>query len=254
MNSRLYGRVGLIGLLLLNATACSTIKSWFPDKERDYQFTNEIPELVVPDDLKAKTLASRPMHVTVPAEAPAPDLPPQTTGTAQTDDPTAPNASAPANTRPAEVESSTSASPSVQAKATSGVSSLQIDQSASQAWWIVGKALSRQKLEVVERNIDKAYFYVKYDPNAIKPEDGSIIDEINFLFGDDPSQEQEYRVSLHGLDAQLTEVTVQDSDGKTLSNSAATSLLKLIAEGITQDLQNTSTDSPEPATDKTAAP
>jgi outer membrane protein assembly factor BamC len=102
--------------------------------------------------------------------------------------------------------------------------------------------------------MDKGYFFVKYDPDAIKPKDGSILDEINFLFGDDPSQEQEYRVSLHQLDAQLTEVTVQDSAGKTLSNVAATSLLRLITEGINLDLPKSTGENSESVSEKPAAP
>lgn len=240
------GRLAIITLLLLNASACSYIKSVFPDKERDYQFTTEIPELIVPDDLKTKTL---PTHSVAVAAEPAP--------TPAQPAPTKTDVAEPVAGKQAAVESAeAAASPGhgVQTTAGSGVSSLQIDQSSKQAWWLVGKALSRQKLEVVERNLDKGYFFVKYDPNAIKPEDGSILDEINFLFGDDPSQEQEYRVSLQELEAQLTEVTVQDSAGKTLSNVAATSLLRLITEGINQDIPKSPTENPEGATENPAAP
>ena len=41
-------------IILLATTllpGCSYIKSWFPDKEKDYQYTVEIPELVLPDTL-----------------------------------------------------------------------------------------------------------------------------------------------------------------------------------------------------------
>ncbi|AMK78964.1 MULTISPECIES: outer membrane protein assembly factor BamC [Methylomonas] len=251
MKTRLYGRLALVSALLVNAS-CSTIKSWFPDKERDYQFTTEIPELVVPDDLKTKTLATRPVSNT-PEPAPAPVQQESVKSTAAAD--TVESVpSKPEKTQPTETAATTGSGHSVQTAGSSGVSSLQIDQSATQAWWIVGKALSRQKLEVVERNMDKGYFFVKYDPDAIKPEDGSIWDEITFLFGDDPSQEQEYRVSLHQLDELLTEVTVQDSDGKTLSNAAATSLLRLITEGINQDIPRSTPEKSDGAADSKAAP
>lgn len=39
----------LTGLSLLSA--CGTIKNIFPDKEKDYRFTRELPDLVVPNDL-----------------------------------------------------------------------------------------------------------------------------------------------------------------------------------------------------------
>lgn len=240
------GRFAVIGLLLLNASACSTIKSWFPDKERDYQFTTEIPELIVPEDLKAKTFPTR-SETAVETSTPPQPTPAVVKEADSVVEPVASKSEA----EPLE----TVASPgrSVQTTGASGVSSLQIDQSVKQAWWLVGKALSRQKLEVVERNMDKGYFFVKYDPEAIKPEDGSIWDEVTFLFGDDPSQEQEYRVSLHELDAQLTEVTVQNSEGQTISNAAATSLLRLITEGINQDLPTSTNDNPGSSSDQSTA-
>ena len=40
------------GFILLNMSACTYIKSLFPDKEKDYQYTTEIPPLILPDDLK----------------------------------------------------------------------------------------------------------------------------------------------------------------------------------------------------------
>jgi outer membrane protein assembly factor BamC len=246
MNTRLYVRLTLVSAMLLNAS-CSTIKSWFPDKERDYQFTTEIPELVVPDDLKTKTLATRPTDNTPePAQTPQEPAKPAAVNTKAS--------SKPEKTELKETTGASSAARSPKTTGSSGVSSLQIDQSVGQAWWIVGKALSRQKLEVVERNMDKGYFFVKYDPNAVKPEDGSIFDEINFLFGDDPSKEQEYRVSLHQLEELLTEVTVQDEEGITLSNAAATSLLRLITEGINQDIPNSRPEKSGGPTDSTAAP
>ena len=117
-----------------------------------------------------------------------------------------------------------------------GVSSLMIDQPQAQAWRLVARALSQQKIEIVERNMDKGYIYVKYDPNEIKPEDNSFWDEMLFLFGEEPSHEQEYRISLLQISDESTEVTIQNSAGKTLSNTTATSLLKLITDGINQDL------------------
>lgn len=239
MKSAIFPRLALAGVFVCGLPACSYVKSWFPDKERDYQFTNEIPELVIPEDLKHKTLATRPAAAPVAAESVA-AVPLETTAAK------AENAVAETRTPPktAPAAETSSPAPASRPAGTSNVSSLQIDQSAQQAWWLVGKALSRQKLEVVERNVDKRYFFVKYDPNAIKPEDGSFLDEINFLFGDDPSREQEYRISVNELDAQSAEVTVQDEAGTTLSNDVATSLLRLITDGIKQDLSAEPTEAP----------
>lgn len=253
MRALRLGRWLLLVGVLSAAGGCGYVKSLFPDKERDYQFTTEIPELVVPDDLKNKTFPTRapasPRPDTpapVAATAPAPvesDNVEVTSAAAELPSTPMPNESAAkpevskAQTAPAPSRTQVeSAGESPRRQSSDGVSSLEIDQSITQAWWLVSKSLSRQKLEIVERNMDKGYFFVKYDPNAIKPEDGSIWDEFTFMFGDDPSQELEYRISLQALAADSTEVTVQDSQGRSLSNTAATSLLRLITDGIKQDL------------------
>lgn len=234
-------RFWLCALILAQAGfGCSTIKSWFPDKERDYQFRTEIPDLIIPDELKAHSLPNRMSGQVAAANSPATPVPsavpvPGVKRLPETVVPSAPQ-EATAAVKQNQPDSQTSTDSVIVAAGNSAVSSLQVDQPQSQAWRLVARALSRQKIEIVERNIDKAYFYVKYDPDSIKPEDNSIWDEVAFLFGEDPSHEQEYRISLLETGQQTTEVTVQDSEGKTLSNRTATHLLKLITDGINLDL------------------
>lgn len=228
---------GLAILILLQfSTACSTIKSWFPDKERDYQFRSEIAPLIIPDDLKAKTASlSMPVSNGRTPEQMAAAAVAQATKEAQ------------AVATPAKKTESETKAPPPPKSAGPAVSSLQIDQSPTQSARLVGRALSRQKLEIVERNIDKGYFYIKFDPHAVKAEDKDFWDELNFMFGEDPSNEQEYRISLQEIAPQTTEVTIQDSDGKSLSNSIATNLLKLIAEAINQDIATPAAAGEKPA-------
>lgn len=241
----------IVGFFLLSGlSACSTIKSWFPDKERDYQFTSEIPVLIIPDDLKKQASAGLPAR---PVEKALPEPDPVTGSrysaeSEETGETTSATASTEANTADA-VENADDQTPAP-VSGTTAASTLQIDQAKNAATRTVGKALTRQKLEVVERNIDKGYFYVKFDPKAQKVSDDSIWDEFNFLFGDDPSQELEYRITVQSLSAEMSEVTVQNSKGESLSNEIANALLGLIAEGINKDtLQNAAPD----ATEKTAA-
>ena len=269
MINRLLSRSLLTCTLLVNAAGCSTIKSWFPDKERDYQFRTEIPDLIVPEELKAKTLPERTPEQTAAAAVAATEPVIEEQAVAESvvkkkaavAEPKEPDAVAnnegklvaPAAAERKEPESkdadknTSEEKPVGQVVPTNpAVSSLQIDQSRNQAWRLVARALSRQRIEIVERNIDKGYFYVKYDPNATKPQDGSIWDEVTFLFGEDPSHEQEYRISLLEIAPQATEVTIQNSEGKTLSNAAATALLKLITDGINQELpDNTQDNAPD---------
>lgn len=226
------------GVMVSGLSACSTIKSLFPDKERDYQFTSEVPDLIVPDDLKSDRLDSLP-NSSVQAAAPETErlatsdivAEPIYSGEAE---PAASDAAATnTETSKAEIES---APEKTEASSPSTVSSLQIDQAKMPATRLVGKALTRKQVEIVERNIDRGYYYVKYDPYAVEAKDESIWDELNFLFGEDPSQEQEYRITVKQIGEQMSEVTVQDSSGKDLSNPVANVLLKLITDGINEDL------------------
>ncbi|MCQ8103670.1 outer membrane protein assembly factor BamC [Methylomonas sp. SURF-2] len=255
-NSMQRGMAG--GLILCGLSACGTIKSWFPDKERDYQFTSEIPELIIPDDLKNKGLervataepaASADEAGPVSASAAAnPETGAEADVAQDRPDNHGVGASKTEPSEPAAAE--TNAEAQTEASAPAGASSLQIDQAKMPATRMVGRALTRKKVEIVERNIDKGYFYVKYDPDAVQVKDESIWDEFNFLFGDDPSREQEYRISVRGLGPQTSEVTVQDEQGKNLSSPAANALLKLITEGINQAVdQNDEPEVPaQPAT------
>ena len=244
MSEKLFARRLVLASLLLSGAGCSTIKSWFPDKERDYQFTSEIPELVIPDDLKSGGgMPSISASAAEAEPAPAPETAPVSAAepveATQTDRPSAQERQ---QDKPGRADAETS-SPAP----TTAASSLQIDQSRTQAARIVARAMSRQKLEIVERNIDKGYFYVRFDPDAVAVQDDSILDEINFIFGDDPSQEQEYRVTLREINPQLTEVTVHDSEGHPLSNAAANALLKLITDAINQDIPHETPDKETPA-------
>lgn len=222
--------------MMTGLSACSTIKSWFPDKERDYQFTTEIPELIVPEDLKHKGLASLPTRPVASSE---------TEGVSRYATETTETAAENATQTTPSVDGENPGEPATVSTSTSG-SSLQIDQSKTQATRMVGRALSRKKLEVVERNIDKGYFYVKFDPNAVPATDDSIWDELNFMFGDDPSQEQEYRISVQQIGPELSQVIVQDTQEKTLSTKTANALLELITDAINEEDQQPAAQTPAP--------
>ncbi|MDD4915519.1 MAG: outer membrane protein assembly factor BamC [Methylococcales bacterium] len=225
------------------ATGCSYLKSLFPDKERDYQFRTEIPELIVPNDLQGQNMPQyAPTQAAAASSGPA--IQPATESLAP--QPANPATSARADVAPEQEKAAVDAQAPQSAANKADVSSLQIDQPKSQAWRLVARALSRQKVEIVERNQDKGYFYVRYDPNATPTEDKTFWNELDFIFGRDPSHEQEYRVSLLEIAPQTTEVTIQNDEGQTLSNNLATHLLKLITDGITLDLPAATPENPAP--------
>lgn len=220
--------------LLVVLPACSTIKSWFPDKERDYQFRTEIAPLQIPDDLKTKSLPI----------LPAPRSPQQIASNAvlaanndsknsqdSNTTVTRKNGSSVVNANQAQSQASNATS--------SSVSSLLVDQGMEQAWRMVGKSLTQKKIEIVDRNLEQGHFHIRYGSSENNAIYTSVWDEFKFLFDDDLNSAQEYRVKLTEISAVSTEVIVQDIHGKALSNTLANQILKLITDGING---NTATD------------
>jgi outer membrane protein assembly factor BamC len=207
-------RLFIVGAVLVNVSACTYIKNLFPDKEKDYQFTTEIPPLVLPPDLAGDAIAK------VPAASPSVE---------QVD--------------VAPVEPSTEAAPAVDRKsiqvelvdADQGAKRLRIGAPSAIAWRMVGKALSRKAIEVTNRNQEEGLFHVQYDPNHKEVEDGAIWDEVVFFFKGIEVTEQEYVLKLAEND-QRTDVIILDKEQKPVADATSLSLLTLLHDTIKADL------------------
>jgi outer membrane protein assembly factor BamC len=217
MKSRLSSLV-VAAAVLGNVTACGYIKSYFPDKEKDYQFTTEIPPLKLPPDLDKNAALSAPAADSAEASAPAPE---QTQA--------APVAS------PAEEEAETPhVIPVELVKFDSGETRLRIGAPVSRAWRMVGKALSRKSLEVTERNQEGALYRVQYDPDEQSLEDGSLWDEVVFMFKGVQANEKEYILKLVANNRH-SEVAVLDKDRQPITEGPGLKLLTLLQETLAAD-------------------
>jgi outer membrane protein assembly factor BamC len=217
MKSRL-GSLVVVAAVLGNVTACGYIKSYFPDKEKDYQFTTEIPPLKLPPDLDKNAALSAPVADSVEASAPAPE---QTQAA-----PIAP---------PAEEEAeSPRVIPVELVKFESGETRLRIGAPVSRAWRMVGKALSRKSLEVTERNQEGALYRVQYDPDEQPLEDGSLWDEVAFMFKGVQANEKEYILKLVANNRHA-EVAVLDEDRQPITEGPGLKLLTLLQETLAAD-------------------
>jgi outer membrane protein assembly factor BamC len=209
----------IIVAVLVNISACTYIKNLFPDKEKDYQFTTEIPPMILPPDLAGDSTAK------VPTVAPS----------AETVD--APVAEA------APSAPTTETAPAVERKsillelvdADQGRKRLRIGAPSTTAWRMVGKALSRKSIEVTNRNQEEGLFRVQYDPNKQEVEDGSVWDEINFFFKGFETTEQEYVLKLVESNQQ-TDVVIMDKEQNPVNNKTSLSLLMLLHDTIKADL------------------
>ncbi len=194
----------IVALAAINLSACSTIAGFFPDKEKDYHYHKELPELELPPDLQAKADKQQ-----ISADNKFLKQQKKSEGDAYS--------STPVVVR--------------WVKYDEGSVRIQMESSLKRAWPIVGKALSRNSIEVTDRNRSEAVYFVQYDPEVEKYEDGSIADEFGFFFGDNPRQEKEYHLRL-AVDKNLTEVMVTDDKDKPLSEGDGIKLLNLVYETI----------------------
>ena len=201
--------------LALVGTACSYIKSYFPDKEKDYQFTTEIPALQIPPDLKDNAVNQNPLF-TESIHQPETVVP--NGGVGSTNSPEK-------QFIPVEL-----------VDYDGGATRLRIDKPIATAWRYVGKALSRHSIEIIGRNEKQHSYSVEYDPNARKVKDGAIWDELVFFFGDNPAQEKEFHIKMAEKNARMTEVIVLDKNDNPRPEGAAMKLLNLLRDTINEDL------------------
>jgi outer membrane protein assembly factor BamC len=218
----------VVTVLLLNLTACSYVRGYFPDKERDYQLTAEIPPLKVPTDIAnsklEKTVSSQPLAEKTEAVGVIGEVVkavPATKTTPVTDTPTVEDT--PREPVYADL-----------VKFDSGEMRLRINKTLATSWRAVSKALTHKAIEITARDQANAEFVVQYDPNASDFKDESIWDELSFVFADDLSKEKPYHLKLVAAD-QNTELVVLDENNKPATEEAALSLLKLLSATMNAD-------------------
>lgn len=224
-------RLLIISAVLINIAACSTIKTWFPDKEKDYQFTTEIPPLILPPDLAGDSIAKSPI-----AKAPVANTPETTAAVT-----TAPKVEA---------------APTIDRKliqlelidADQGTKRLRIGAPSEIAWRMVGKALSRKSIEVTNRNQEAGVFHVQYTANKEQVEDESIWDEITFALKGLVVTEQEYEIKLVGIkpidntvekiveNKPQTDIIILNKEQKLATDETSLKLLALLHHAIKADL------------------
>ena len=207
--------LGLLLCLLLFPviSACSRIKSYFPDKEREYQLSAEIPDLFVPPDLTDQAIQKGPAIVY--------------------QEPVHQDVEEP---RSESIEKENAITVEL-VEYDGGAKRIRIGDTIERSWRTVGKALSHHSIEIIDRNEADSFYYVQYDPDFKKIEDGSLWDEVLFIFGSDPANEKELRVRLAEV-AGKTEVIVLDSNDVPLYEGAGIKLLDLLYKTIKDDLAN----------------
>jgi outer membrane protein assembly factor BamC len=222
--------ISIIAIIALSSiSACTRIKSYFPDKEREYQYTSELPPLIYPADLKVNLLPVLPGAMTH-AE------PINTTADTMTNALTA-SASTPTVDKAYNDEEELAAKLVTVERihVDKGESRLRLNVPFIRAWRIVGKSLSRKALEVMVRDQEAGLFTLKYDPDERGAKELSYTDRLKALIGTLRSNEKTYLIKLE-KDQPQTDVTVLDTNQKPIADVDSVNLLTLIQETIKADL------------------
>lgn len=207
----------LVGLVLVGSLmGCSYIASLFPDKQKQYQYTTEIPALEVPPDLSISTVAG--------ARWRNPDgtTSPRTTGTSPT-------------AAPVEAAADDQSGQATLAQNTEDVPLIELVLPFSDAWNDVGRALGRMRVEVSDQNRTDGIYYVYYGGPKQKYEDKGMWDDIASLFTGEGDDAREYRVKLeeHKTAKRVTtDVFLFDSDGQPVRQGPPLDLLKQIHQEL----------------------
>ena len=168
---------------------------FFPDKEKDYVYSKEIPPIEIPPEMQAEQLASESKEFVVPVTL---------SKTLEVID---------------QGENKTY---------------LRINSTFAHIWRVVGKALTARAIEITDKHRSLATYYVQYDPELQAVSDGSFWDEFVFFFGGDANQELPYQVFLTESEFG-TDIFVRDQLGNKISEGDGLKLLNLLYDTIKKD-------------------
>ncbi|MDD2864240.1 MAG: outer membrane protein assembly factor BamC [Methylococcales bacterium] len=213
----------------LSMNGCSTLQSWFPDKEKDYQFTTELPPLVIPPDLAQKP--------SLPTRA-APEIA-KTAKNALSDKalleqvkPAFEEATK-IMQRPSLSDAETEMTKNeIQLSLThEKTPALNLNVPVARAWRIVGKALSRNGIEVTKHDQENGQIHIQVANAKTQPEK-SLWDNTIDVFNPFAQTEQKYILQFKENNAK-TSVTILDEALQPISDDK---LLASLFDSIKADL------------------
>lgn len=214
---------------VLSLSGCSTLQSWFPDKEKDYQFTTELPPLVIPPDLAQKpALPTR----AVPEVAKNAKNVLSDNALLEQVKPKLEEA-AKAVQRPTLSDAETEMTKNeIQLSLThEKTPTLNLNVPVARAWRIVGKALSRNNIETTKHDQENGQIHVQIASAKPQPEK-SLWDNTVDVFNPFSQAEEKYVLQFTENNGK-TAVTVLDEALQSISDDK---LLASLFDSIKADL------------------
>jgi outer membrane protein assembly factor BamC len=232
-------------LVAFNLSGCSTLQSWFPDKEKDYQFTTELPPLVIPPDLIQKpSLSTRSAPVEL-SQSKITKVVEPVTRVKEVVKTVAPVTTSAIETTPAlivnrptlaDAETELSRNEIQISLTHENTPTLNLNVPSIRAWRIVGKALSRSNIEVTNRNQDSGQIQIQVADLKPKTEvEKSLLDNAFSIFDGFVNNETSYVLKFHEAN-EKTALTVLNTELQPLTDGTDNKLLTILFDAIKTDL------------------
>ncbi|MGY6214912.1 outer membrane protein assembly factor BamC [Methylolobus aquaticus] len=220
-------------------SGCSVLGSLFPDKQRQYQYTTEIPALEVPPDLSMSTMTGAKIN-----RGAGPAAARDTAAPAEGEDESTSKAAAAGGQSEPKV-------PTL-AQNTEDVPLIELASPFAQAWNDVGRALGRLKVEVSDQNRSEGVYYVFYGGPTKAYEDRGMWGDIGDLFSGGGPKAMEFRLKLEEHKTKKgasTDVFMFDDEGRPVTGGQALELLKKLHAQLTEFAKSDDGSAAEPSSD-----
>jgi uncharacterized lipoprotein len=244
-------RLALFLLALASLTGCSTIAGLFPDKQKQYRYSSDLPPLEVPPDLSSSTLegavtrddgrgsASKPEESGEEATSDAQETASQTASEAEPEE-------KPVKRRRT---SSRTAIPTL-AQNAEDAPLIEIDEPFAEAWNDVHRALGRLEVEVTDQNRSDRVFFVHYagPDHPKRQEETGLWSDIKSVFSSSDVPGEDLRVKLEEGE-KSTNIFVLDTADKPTTTGLGLDLLKRLndtLQKLDQPDKTTGDGEPEP--------
>lgn len=218
-------RAALALALAGSLSACSFVESLFPDKQKQYRYSSDIPPLEIPPDLTSSTLEG--------VKGAGGSGPSSRDEVAEENTPPDAVEEAPAPRRTAATKSAAKSEVprTTLAQSDDNATLIEMEAPFAETWNDVSRALGRLEVELTDQNRSDGTFYVYYGGATPKSkEDEGIWDGITSMFSGG-EKASEYHVKLEEA-GNVTNIFVLDASGKSVSDGPGYELLKRLNETL----------------------
>jgi uncharacterized lipoprotein len=227
-------RTAFLGVVAIALIGCSYVSDIFPDKQKNYRYSSELPDLEIPPDMNAPGSDSDSSSFAKLSQSTQGR---NSVGNNDTGNASGQAKSATTDTGQAKGRKRKPVKHSddnvTLAQNMENAALIEIQEPYDEAWNDVGRAIGRLKIEISDQNRSDGLYYVYYggvSPKKPGAETG-FWEDVGSVFSSDKDHAQEFRIKLEDKDT-TTNVYIMDQEGKATSDGLGLDLLKKLHDKL----------------------